>query len=302
MVSRYEEPYQPTSLSELKTVVMRGMAVAMMVLSSAMTKVDRQRPKVRMANGKALGYLDSSSSPGAPAELVVVAADGARPSSWAFSSSSTSPPLPVPSPPVPSPPVMEPSGATASATPLTGSTAAVSASSFSSDCRALLSEAAIDSSAAPGGVEAASRQQAWPHAAAQSQPLDDLQRERATEAGHHHQVQPSTEPREKRPGRRAAWFYFGQAARRHGRKKGFPSSGGLTHRLTVMEALEGRPSPTAQPHPCHLCHNIRLLTTPSGSRPDLELSSTSALSTEPAPAPSRQQLLPRDWAVDLLTV
>lgn len=36
VVSKYADPHQPTSSSELKTGVMRGMAVAMMVLSSAM--------------------------------------------------------------------------------------------------------------------------------------------------------------------------------------------------------------------------------------------------------------------------
>lgn len=33
VVRRYAEPYQPTSLRALKSSVMRGMAVAMMVLS-----------------------------------------------------------------------------------------------------------------------------------------------------------------------------------------------------------------------------------------------------------------------------
>src|SRR6202012_1319100 len=68
VVSRYEEPYQPTSSKLLNTVVMRGIAVAMMVLSSAITKVERVRPGVSRGRGRRVAYLDSSSWPGSPAE------------------------------------------------------------------------------------------------------------------------------------------------------------------------------------------------------------------------------------------
>jgi hypothetical protein len=47
VVRAYAEPYQPTSASELKTEVIFGIAVAIIVLSRAMTKVVRQRPKER---------------------------------------------------------------------------------------------------------------------------------------------------------------------------------------------------------------------------------------------------------------
>ena len=81
VVSKYEDPYQPTSFKESKTVVILGMAVAIMVLSRATTKVERQRPKVRMAKLNDLGYFDSSSSPGAPS-VEAVAVDSVRTSSF----------------------------------------------------------------------------------------------------------------------------------------------------------------------------------------------------------------------------
>jgi len=76
VVSKYEEPYQPTSSRLLKTEVILGMAVAMIVLSRAMTKVVRQRPKESVHNLTPDRYLDSSSgsssSVGPPAMSVVV--------------------------------------------------------------------------------------------------------------------------------------------------------------------------------------------------------------------------------------
>src|SRR4051812_25324648 len=41
VVKRYDEPYQPTSLRELKWSVILGIAVAIIVLSSAMRKTAR---------------------------------------------------------------------------------------------------------------------------------------------------------------------------------------------------------------------------------------------------------------------
>ena len=60
-MSKYEDPYQPTSSRESKTEVILGIAVAMMVLSRATTKRARQRPKESMASVRPPGYLDSSS-------------------------------------------------------------------------------------------------------------------------------------------------------------------------------------------------------------------------------------------------
>lgn len=59
----------------------------MMVLSRATTKVDRQRPKVRMASLNDFGYFVSSSSPGAPPSVDAVAVESVRTTSFRSSPS-----------------------------------------------------------------------------------------------------------------------------------------------------------------------------------------------------------------------
>lgn len=63
MVKRYAEPYQPTSSNFLKWSVMRGSAVAMMVLSRATQNTARQSAKVMVAKAKPVGYSSTPESP-----------------------------------------------------------------------------------------------------------------------------------------------------------------------------------------------------------------------------------------------
>ena len=78
LVTRYEELYQPTSSRELNTVVMRGTAVAILVLSSAITKVESVRPNVSKYRGESFVSLGSSSLPGSASAEDAVAADVVR--------------------------------------------------------------------------------------------------------------------------------------------------------------------------------------------------------------------------------
>ena len=59
--SNDDDPYHPTSLMLPKWSVIRGMAVAMMVLSMAIRNTDRQRAAVMMPSLSPDGYSASSS-------------------------------------------------------------------------------------------------------------------------------------------------------------------------------------------------------------------------------------------------
>ena len=61
MDRRYAEPYQPTSFSELKTVVILGMATVRMVLSRAMSKVPKHSEAMITASLQPDGYRSSGS-------------------------------------------------------------------------------------------------------------------------------------------------------------------------------------------------------------------------------------------------
>ncbi len=69
-------------------MVIRGIAVAIMVLSSAITNVESVRPNVSRWRGRPVAYFDSSSSPGSPSaeEAVAVEPDRGTPSVVSFGS------------------------------------------------------------------------------------------------------------------------------------------------------------------------------------------------------------------------